>query len=179
MTKRNKILFSIFIAVDVVLVLFCVAQVASLPAVFSKMTFFHPQGSIAIQERNLFVTAVLIMLVAVIPAFFMLFFFAWKYRAGRNTDEALYVPNSHSKIITVFIWAIPATVIFVLSFLNWNSTHALDPSLSIASNKKPITIQVVALQWKFLFIYPEQNIATVNFIEFPVGTPLNFELTRL
>ena len=67
--------------------------------------------------------------------------------------------------------------VFILAVITWKSTHALDPSLPLQSDKKPITIRVVALRWKWLFIYPEQNIATVNFIQFPIATPINFELT--
>ncbi len=75
------------------------------------------------------------------------------------------------------LWAVPIILIASLSVLNWKSTHELDPYQPIASNAPPLTVEVVALDWKFLFIYPQQNIATVNFIEFPVNTPLNFQLT--
>jgi cytochrome o ubiquinol oxidase subunit 2 len=176
MSKRNKILISIFIAVDILLVLLCVALVISPPAIFSHITFFYPQGAIALQEKNLFITTVLIMLIAVVPVYFLIFFFAWKYNA--NKKDGTYSPNLVSRRGSgLLLWILPAGVIFILSFINWKSTHELDPSITIASNNPPLTIEVVALQWKYLFIYPSQNIATVNFIEFPVNTPLNFELT--
>jgi cytochrome o ubiquinol oxidase subunit 2 len=116
------------------------------------------------------------MLIAVIPVYFFLFFFVWKYRAGKA--GANYSPDMRSNFgIGFILWAIPAAIIGIIGIINWKSTHALDPYNPIASDAKPLTIEVIALPWKFLFIYPKQNIATVNFIEFPVNTPLNFELT--
>ena len=135
-----------------------------------------PKGTIGLQERDLMVTATLLMLTIIIPVFILLFTFARKYRAG-NT-KAQYTPNvDNNAIVTFVLWAIPITIIFMIAVMNWKSTHALDPYKPIISDVKPITIQVVALQWKWLFIYPEQNIATVNFIQFPENTPINFELT--
>jgi len=120
-------------------------------------------------------TVLLIMLVGALPVYFMIFFFAFKYRSDKKNPS--YSPDMDSKWGSALVWAIPGTIIIVLSVINWKTTHALDPGNQIASPNPPLTIQVVALQWKFLFIYPKQNIATVNFIEFPVNTPLNFQLT--
>ncbi len=137
---------------------------------------FDPQGPIALQERNLIVLVVLIMLVVAIPMLITLFTFAWKYRAGNK--KAKYEPEHVGNFFRQAIWwTIPAVVIVVIAVINWKSTHALDPTNAIASDVPPLTIQVVALQWKWLFIYPAQGIATVNFIEFPVDTPVHFELT--
>ncbi len=135
-----------------------------------------PKGAIGLAERNLMVTAILLMLIVAIPVFIILFTFARKYRAG-NT-KAKYAPDTdHNRIAAIALWAIPAVIIFIIAILNWKSTHALDPYKPIDSTAKPLTIQVVALQWKWLFIYPEQHIATVNFIQFPEKTPLHFQLT--
>ncbi len=135
-----------------------------------------PKGAVALQERGLLVTAVLLMLVVVIPVFVLLFTFAWKYRASK--PGAKYTPDlDHNGVVAVAFWAILAAIIFVLGVMNWKSTHALDPYKPITSDVMPLTIQVVALPWKWLFIYPEQNIATVNFIQFPENTPLSFQLT--
>ncbi len=139
---------------------------------------FDPKGPIAVQERDLIVTAVLLMLIAVIPVYIMLFVFARKYRAG-NT-KAKYVPDLDNKIIAGFIWAIPGVIILMISVINWKSTHALDPTrplLRQGSGGQALMIQVVALQWKWLFIYSEQHIATVNFVQFPARMPVHFELT--
>jgi cytochrome o ubiquinol oxidase subunit 2 len=77
----------------------------------------------------------------------------------------------------VSLWAIPTTVVFLLAMVMWPATHQLEPHKTISTNTKPLTIQVVALRWKWLFIYPEQNIATVNFVQIPTGTPVQFDLT--
>jgi cytochrome o ubiquinol oxidase subunit 2 len=92
--------------------------------------------------------------------------------------KAVYAPDSKQRILLQLAWwVVPAVVIFSLAFLTLKSTHALDPYKPIATDTRPLTIQVIALQWKWLFIYPEHNIATVNFIQFPASTPVNFELT--
>ena len=135
----------------------------------------NPKGIVATQERDLIIFALLLSLVVVIPVFVLTFVFAWKFREGRGEK---YEPDwNHNSLLEIAWWAIPATVIFVLAVVTWKGTHALDPYKPIEATAKPIAIQVVALQWKWLFIYPEQKIATVNFIEFPVHTPVSFELT--
>jgi cytochrome o ubiquinol oxidase subunit 2 len=137
---------------------------------------FSPQGPIALQERNLIITAVLIMLIVAIPLLVTLYTFAWKYRAGNK--NAKYEPEHTGGTWKQLLWwIIPAIIIVAIATLDWKSTHALDPSKPIISNNPPLTIEVVALEWKWLFIYPAQGIATVNFIEFPEQTPIHFELT--
>ena len=120
------------------------------------------------------------MLIVVLPLLALFYYFAWRYRA--NNQKAHYDPNqSHPLWKEIFLWLIPAAVIAVLAPLSWKAAHALDPYKSIATNNlitnNPITIQVIALPWKWLFIYPAQNIATVNFVVFPERTPIRFELT--
>jgi len=141
-----------------------------------NVAVLNPQGIIAHKEFSLLVTATLLMLIVVIPVFILTFVIAWKYRAG-NT-KAKYMPNwDHHHGLEFTWWAIPCALIFALSILNWNSSHDLDPYKPIASNAKPITIQVVSLDWKWLFIYPDQRVATVNYVEFPEGVPVNFQIT--
>ena len=136
----------------------------------------NPQGLIALKERNLIITEVLIMLVIIIPVFVATFLIAIKYRAS-NT-KAKYTPDwTGNKLLQISWWAIPSLGIFFLAIIMWRATHELDPYKPIINGTTPLTIEVVALRWKWLFIYPQQNIATVNFIQFPVDTPLNFELT--
>jgi cytochrome o ubiquinol oxidase subunit II len=142
---------------------------------------FNPQGAISAQEINLIKTSVLIMLIVAVPMLFTFFYFAWKYRATnpdakRDTDEhnAKQEGNGWKQSI---LWAIPTAIIIPLAILAWGTVHAIDPSQPITSPNPPLTIQVVALQWKWLFIYPAQHVATVNFIQFPVNTPVHFELT--
>ncbi len=141
-----------------------------------NMGVFNPKGVIALAEMNLIVTTTLLMLIVVIPVFIMLAVFSWRYRAS-NT-KAKYTPDWHSNAtLEIIWWAIPAAIITTLAVITWTSSHELDPFKPIVSSVPPITIQVVALEWKWLFIYPEQNIATVNFVQFPVGTPINFRIT--
>lgn len=135
-----------------------------------------PKGTLGMQEKDLIIDALLLMSIVVVPVIFLTLFFAWKYRASNK--KAIYSPNwHHSNILEVFVWGIPVVIILVLATITWRTTHALDPYKPLQSNKPPIEIDVVSLDWKWLFIYPEQNIATVNFLEFPVDTPVDFKLT--
>ena len=135
-----------------------------------------PKGTIAKQELDLLVIATLLMLIVVIPVFVLTFTIAWRYRAG-NT-KAKYSPDwDHNRAIETLWWAVPFMLILVISVITWKSSHDLDPFKPLASAKPPITIQVVALQWKWLFIYPDQHIASVNSVVLPVDTPVNFVIT--
>ena len=122
------------------------------------------------------ITATLLMLIVVIPVFALTIFIAWRYRAGNK--EARYTPDwDHNRLIEFSWWAIPTIIITGLAIVTWKSSHELDPFRPLSSTTPPMTIQVVAMQWKWLFIYPSQNIASVNFVQFPVNTPINFEIT--
>ncbi len=141
-----------------------------------NMTLLDPKGQVGLDERNLIITATLLMLLVVVPVIVMTFLFAWKYRA--SNQDAVYTPKwSHSTKIEVAVWAIPVLIIIALGYVTYKSTHALDPYKPLESDVKPITIQVVSMDWKWLFIYPEQGIATVNKIVFPANTPINFQIT--
>jgi cytochrome o ubiquinol oxidase subunit 2 len=140
------------------------------------MSVLDPKGQVAANEKSLIITATLLMLLVVIPVIFMALYFAWKYR--ESNTEATYTPNwSYSHRIEAVVWAVPIAIILVLGTITWKTTHQLDPYKALESKVKPITIQVVSLDWKWLFIYPDQHIATVNEIQFPVGTPVNFKIT--
>jgi cytochrome o ubiquinol oxidase subunit II len=134
------------------------------------------KGAVGKAEVSLIATSVYAMLIVVIPVILLTLFVAWKYRAS-NTN-ATYAPKwSHSTAIEVAIWAIPTAIILYLGILTWNTTHELDPYKPLESNVKPINVEVVALDWKWLFIYPDLGIASVNQLAFPVGTPVNFRIT--
>lgn len=142
----------------------------------SNFAVLNPEGTIASQQRDLLVFASALSLIVIVPVFFLIFFIAWKYRDS-NT-KAKYSPNwDHDHKLEFIWWAIPIVLIVILAIVTWVSSHNLDPYKPLASNKKPVTIQVVALEWKWLFIYPEQKIATVNYVEFPEKTPVNFQIT--
>ncbi|MCS0495740.1 ubiquinol oxidase subunit II [Ancylobacter mangrovi] len=144
-----------------------------------------PTGDVAAQQRDLLVVSTLLMLLIIIPVMALTVFFAWKYRAS-NT-EARYEPNwSHSTQMELVIWAAPLVIIICLGALTWMGTHLLDPyrpldrlaaDTVVPGDAKPLEVEAVALDWKWLFIYPEQGIATVNDLVTPVGRPLRFHIT--
>jgi len=135
-----------------------------------------PHGIIASDERLLLITAVGLMLIVVIPVIILTVVFAWKYRAS-NT-KAKYSPDfAHSTILEVIWWSIPIIIIGILAVITWVTSHRYDPYRPLDIKTKPIIIQVIALDWKWLFIYPDQNIATVNFVELPVNVPVRFFIT--
>lgn len=137
-----------------------------------------PRGTIAAQERNLIIFASALALVVVVPVFVMAFTFVWKYRAGAHTKKTKYTPDADSSAIAETVWwLVPLLLIGILSVVTWTSSHSLDPFRKLDNGKKPLTIQVVALQWKWLFIYPEQHVATVNHFVIPKDVPVNFQVT--
>lgn len=140
------------------------------------IAILNPKGIVAFKQYNLLVFTTLLGFIVIIPVFAMAIFIAWRYREG-NT-KAKYTPNvSSNRLAETIWWGIPIILIGILSVVTWTSTHDLDPHKPLASTAKPVKVQVVALDWKWLFIYPEQNIATVNYVQFPVNRPVNFEIT--
>lgn len=134
-----------------------------------------PKGQVGIEEKQLIIVATVLMLLVVIPVILMTLYFAWKYREGRN--EAYEPKWSHSTKIEATVWAIPIIIIIILGAITWKSTQDLDPYKPLVSEKDPITVEVVSLNWKWLFIYPEQGIATVNELVFPKNVPVNFRIS--
>jgi cytochrome o ubiquinol oxidase subunit 2 len=141
----------------------------------ADIAVLHPAGLIALKQRNLMLVATLLMFIVVVPVFVLTFFIAWKYREGNTT--AKYEPEWTNRKLEIIWWGVPIAIIAALGVIIVQSSHDLDPYKPITSTVRPITIQVVALQWKWLFVYPEQNIASVNYVQFPAGTPVNFEIT--
>jgi len=140
------------------------------------VALFNPKGLIASEQHRLMIISAALLLAITIPTLFLLYFFAWKYR--ESNEKATHDPTArHGKYFVFSLWAIPSVFMLLLASIMWPATHKLAPQKSIASSAKPITIQVVAMRWKWLFIYPEQNIATVNFVQVPVNTPVRFDLT--
>jgi cytochrome o ubiquinol oxidase subunit 2 len=136
----------------------------------------QPKGWIAWRERDLIFVSLLLMCIVVIPAIVMTVVFAWKYRA--SNPEAKYRPDwDNNVLIEAIWWGVPCLIILILSIVTWRSSHELDPWRPLSSEEPPLTIQTVALRWKWLFLYPEQGIAAVNFVQFPEKVPLHFEIT--
>lgn len=141
-----------------------------------NIAVLNPQGGVAEQQRDLIMLTTALGMIVIVPVFIMLFVIAWRYREANTT--ARYTPNNdHSKWLETVWWGIPIIIILVLSGITWVTTHQLDPYKPLASDKQPLKIQVVAMQWKWLFLYPDQRIATVNEVRFPEDTPIEFELT--
>jgi cytochrome o ubiquinol oxidase subunit 2 len=139
------------------------------------IALLQPAGTIAEQQRDLILFASALGLLVILPVFALLFFILWRYRDGNV--RATYAPEwDGSKKLESIWWGIPMAIILVLAIVTWNTSHSLDPYRPLAG-AKPVTVQVVALQWKWLFIYPEQNIATVNYLKIPHDIPIEFKIT--
>ncbi|WBV44991.1 ubiquinol oxidase subunit II [Pseudoroseomonas cervicalis] len=135
-----------------------------------------PQGPIGLAEKSLMLTATWLMLLVVVPVIVMTLAFAWRYRAGNRA--ARYAPDwDHSGRIEAVVWAVPCAIILALAVITWRATHQLDPYRRIESSVPPVNVEVVALDWKWLFIYPDQGVAAVNEMALPVGTPVHFRIT--
>lgn len=150
-----------------------------------NMVVLRPSGDIATQQRDLIIVSVALMLLIIVPVIFLTLYFAWKYRY--TNTEATYRPDwHHSTRLEVLIWSAPLAIIIALGAVTWASTHQLDPyrplsrldaSRLIPEDQKTLTVEVVALDWKWLFFYPELGIATVNELAAPVDVPISFRLT--
>lgn len=162
------------------LILLCVALLAGCDTIV-----LNPSGDIAAQQSKLIVISTLLMLIIIIPVIFLTLFFAWRYR--QSNTSAKYDPEwDHSTKLELIIWGAPLLIIIVLGMLTWISTHTLDPyrklsrldeNRPLSANVKPLVVEVVALDWKWLFIYPEQGVATVNELIAPVDVPVHFRIT--
>ena len=140
-------------------------------------SLLEPAGKIAADEKSLIITSTLLMLIVVIPVIVLTLYFAWKYR--ESNTEATYTPNwSHSHRIEVVVWGIPIVIIVVLGVLTWKTTHALDPYKPLESERQA---DHASKSWRWTgsgcSSTPTSGIATVNEIQFPAGTPVNFKIT--
>jgi cytochrome o ubiquinol oxidase subunit 2 len=141
-----------------------------------NIPLLEPKGTIGLQERRLIIIAGLLSLVVVVPVYIMLVGFAWRYREGNK--KARYDPNfDHSRLFESIWWGVPLILITILAIVTWNSSHSLDPFKPLNPGVPAMKIQVVAMQWKWLFIYPGQNIASLNYVQFPANTPVDFQIT--
>lgn len=141
------------------------------------MGILNPKGIITHRELKLFFDTLALMLIVVLPVIIMSFAFVYHYQVSHRVRD--YKPNwSHSYFLETIWWSIPCVIILVLAVLTWKKSHELDPYARIAGiNEEPMLVQVIALPWKWLFIYPEQNIATVNYLQIPVGRQVEYWIT--
>src|SRR3954468_6890053 len=156
-----------------------------LPLAGCNWIVMKPHGDVAVQQAQLIVTSTLLMLLIIVPVIALTLFFAYRYR--QSNTEATYTPDwDHSTKLELVIWGAPLLIIIALGAITWISTHKLDPyrpldridaQRPVAVGTQPLRVQVVALDWKWLFVYPEQGIATVNEMAAPVDRPIEFTLT--
>ncbi|WP_343152561.1 ubiquinol oxidase subunit II [Buchnera aphidicola] len=139
-------------------------------------SLLEPKGEIAVNQKKIMLFSLGMMLLIVIPVIIMTFWFIIKYR--KSNIKSKYTPNwSYSRNIELLVWIIPILIIFCLSIVAYTTTHRLEPSKPLISKIKPIKINVIALDWKWLFIYPKYRIATINEISFPKNVPVQFKIT--
>ncbi|KAB8314467.1 ubiquinol oxidase subunit II [Tolypothrix campylonemoides VB511288] len=149
------------------------------------LVVLDPAGDVAARQGDLIVVATALMLIVIVPVIALTLLFAWRYRASNRA--ARYTPDwDHSTQLELVIWGVPLLIIIALGAVTWISTHLLDPyrpldridaGRPVPADMKPLEVQVVALDWKWLFVYPEQGIATVNELAVPVDRPVRFRIT--
>ncbi len=157
----------------------------ALPLTACNMVVMKPSGDIANQQAQLIVASTLLMMLIIVPVIILTLMFAWRYR--ESNKEATYSPEwDHSTRLELIIWGAPLLIIIALGAMTWISTHKLDPyrplerldaERPVPAGVQPLVVQVVALDWKWLFLYPEQGIATVNELAAPVDRPILFKIT--
>lgn len=158
---------------------------AALMSGCSKLTVLYPSGYIAEQEKDLVLLATYLMLIVIVPVICLTLFFAWRYREKNVT--ATYDPTfTHSTKLEVVLWSIPIMIIITLAIITYITSHSLDPfrplekideHRPVAEGVEPLEVQVVAMDWKWLFIYPKEGIALVNEMAAPVDRPIRFKMT--
>lgn len=150
-----------------------------------RLQVLDPAGDIASRQADLIIIATVLMLIVIVPVIALTFWFAWRYRASNRA--ATYTPDwDHSTQLELVIWGVPLLIIIALGAVTWISTHLLDPARPldrisagrpVPAGTTPLEVQVVALDWKWLFVYPEQGVATVNEVAVPVDRPVHFRIT--
>lgn len=172
MRKKTKAIFSvvalIVTAIVILLILYFHHHVVAI---------FDPAGQVGYRERSLMFFTLILSAIVVIPTFSIAVFIVWKYRENNHRPKKYKPDFDHSRLFESIWWGIPIIIIAVLAVTAWESSHTLDPYRPLVSAQRPLAVQVVALDWKWLFIYPRQQIASVNLLEMPVNTPVSFNLT--
>lgn len=141
-----------------------------------NIALFDSKGLIAHEQRGLMIFIMIVMLGVALPVVIVLYLTAWKYR--ETNTKAVHDPNAtQGKFAVGLMWVFPVVIMLALAPILWSSTHRLQPHTTLSVEAEPMTIQVISMRWKWVFIYPGQKIATVNFVQIPVNTPVTFELT--
>jgi len=164
-----QVIFSSLIAVGLIGLFIFVTQGRDVP-------LLETHGTIANQQRDLIILTFVLGLLVVVPVLIMLFVIAWRYRAGNK--KATYQPDMDGhRGLEALWWGIPCLIIIVLAIITGISTHALDPYKKLDSKVEPLKVQVVSLQWNWLFIYPDKGVATLNYMNIPEKTPIDLTIT--
>ncbi|MCA9341469.1 ubiquinol oxidase subunit II [Candidatus Saccharibacteria bacterium] len=175
MTKRGKAPWGPVAGIVAVILAIVVLGVLLLSG--KSIDILQPAGVIASQQKDLLIFTVVLTMFAVVPVFILLFMAAWKFREG-NPKKTKYSPDDEgNRTLELIWWGIPLTIITILGIVTWVTTHQLDPFRELDNGKEPVRVQVISLDWKWLFIYPDQGIASVNELYIPVNRPINFTLT--
>jgi cytochrome o ubiquinol oxidase subunit II len=152
------------------------AALAFAAAGCSGRSILHPVGPVGADDSRILIDATLIMLAIVVPTILLAFWMAWRYRASNAKAE--YLPYwSYSGRIEAVVWSIPILTIMFIGGVIWIGSYRLDPFRPLDSRVPPLEVEVVSLDWKWLFIYPEERIATVNRLVVPAGRPVHFSIT--
>lgn len=169
MRTKIRVVFAVLISILVIGITF--NYISS-----HNLAVFNPKGVIAIEERKLIFITLLLSAFVVIPVFALTIFISIKYRDGNK--KAKYSPHwDHDSKLEFAWWAIPVVIISILAVITWQYSHSLDPFRPLQSSKKPLHVQVIALQWRWLFIYPDLGVAAVNTMPIPVNRPINLHIT--
>jgi cytochrome o ubiquinol oxidase subunit 2 len=152
----------------------CAAATAVGETALAQAPILHPAGPVALAERDVLFRAFLIMMIVVIPVFVLTFWFAWRYRA--SNPHGRYQRDWNSGLVDAITWTVPALIVISVAVHVWIYTHRLDPYRPLPG-PAPLEVQVVAQDWKWLFIYPEQGVAAVNELAFPADRPLALTIT--
>jgi cytochrome o ubiquinol oxidase subunit 2 len=166
MNKKTKPVFYMLVISGLLLLAVLIMQPVQLYLFGTSIPMIFPSGWVALEERNLLFFIQALMLIVMIPVFIFTFIFSWHY--PDLVDH---------KLAEVVWWGVPFLLVVIISIVTYYKTHELDPYKPLQSNEKPLTVQVVALQWKWLFIYPEEGIATINTLVIPEKRPIRFLIT--
>lgn len=176
MNKKSKSLFYLLVFSGCIFFAILLMQPLEIHLLMDDIALLFPKGIIALKERNLLFIIQALMLLVIIPVYILTFIFSWRYRA--DNKKARYDPDLVDHYVAEVIWwGLPLVLVLIIAWITWIKTYELDPYKPIPSTKETLRVEVVALQWKWLFIYPEEKIATVNYLQIPVGRPVHFEIT--
>lgn len=176
MAPKTKPIFYMLLFSGIILFLFLVMQPLQVFQFQKYIAILFPKGIIGLEERNLLFILQALMLIIIIPVYILTFIFSWVYRA--DNKKAKYDPELADHWIAECVWwGIPIVMTTIAVIIVWGKTEELDPYKQLPPTDKTLTIQVVALQWKWLFIYPEEKIASLNFLQIPKDTPVHFKIT--